>query len=121
MEKKQTNVIIDNGKEMFSHEMSINFNPLQFILDFRCVTPRTDLRSREQNIIQVRHNTIMVDPFHAKQILNLLARTVQDFEQKYGEIKKPEPISKFEEEMKKRGEEVKKESEKETDSYSYFG
>ena len=69
---KKINVSINEGKEFFAHEASINFNPMQFILDFRSVTPRVDPRSREAPTIVMRHNVVMLDPYHVQQFHNLL-------------------------------------------------
>ena len=35
MEEKKLNVSIVDGKTFYAHEASINFNPTQFILDFK--------------------------------------------------------------------------------------
>ncbi len=39
MEQKESiNLAISDGDPFFAHEVSINFNPMQFILDFRCIS-----------------------------------------------------------------------------------
>ena len=116
-EEKKINVGIDDGKEFFAHEMSVNFNPTQFILDFRCITPRIDPRSNEAPFVRMKHNVVMVDPWHAKEIIRVLGNVVKKYEEQFGEIKKPEAMKKYEE--KKAKKEVKKEEE--TKSPSYFG
>ncbi len=74
MEAKKINLSISEGKAFFSHEASINFSPAQFIFDFRCITPRIDPRSTEAPNINIEHNVIMVDPFHAKKVHELLGK-----------------------------------------------
>ena len=44
MEQKNLNVSVNEGDAFFCHELSVNYNPLQVILDFKTVTPR---RSKE--------------------------------------------------------------------------
>ena len=56
MEEKKINFNINDGDDFFAHEMSINFNPMQFIFDFRSVTPRIDVRSRDSSVISIKHN-----------------------------------------------------------------
>jgi len=96
MTEKQVNVQVDNGQTFFAHEMSINFSPLQFVFDFRNVTPRVDLRSRMQPVLNIKHNVVLVDPYHAKRILGLLTRVIDDYEKKFGKIKKPKALEKAE-------------------------
>lgn len=117
-QKKQINMGIDNGKEFFAHEMSINFNPTQFIFDFRCVTPRSDPRSKEIPFVSLRHNVVMVEPFHAKRILEVLSHMVQEYEKQFGKIEKPKPVKAYEKNMKKQAKQTK--ATKET-MPSYFG
>lgn len=108
MEKK-LNVSVSDGEEFFAHEASINFNPMQFIVDFRCVTPRVDPRSSDTPTIAIKHNVIMLDPFHTTQFYNLLGNVIQKYEQEFGKIEKPKAVKKFEEKHKKMIEGEKKE------------
>jgi len=115
-EKKQINMGIENGDDFFAHEMSVNFSPTQFIFDFKCVTPRVDPRVKEAPFLSLKHNIVMVDPFHAKRILEVLSHTVKHYEEKYGEIEKPKAIQKHEKENKLEEKDNKKET-----MPSYFG
>ena len=74
--EKNVNMTITDGEAFFAHELSVNFNPMQFILDFKCVTPRVDPRSKESIVLNMKHNVIMVDPFHAKRIATQLATEI---------------------------------------------
>ena len=116
-EKKQINMGIDNGKEFFAHETSINFNPTQFVFDFRCITPRVDPRTRETPFVALKHNIIMVDPWHAKEILRVLTDVVQKYEEEFGKIEKPLAIKKYEKKAKK----LMKEEPQKTQTPSYLG
>jgi len=44
MVEKKVNFGIEDGDNFFAHEVSVNFNPTQFVLDFKCITPRVDPR-----------------------------------------------------------------------------
>lgn len=105
MEKqtKNVNMNIQDGDSFFAHELSINFNPLQFILDFKNVTPRVDPRSRESIVLNLKHNVIMMDPFHAKRMLGLLDKVIKDYEKEFGKIEKPKALDKYEKNVKKKG------------------
>jgi len=60
MEEK-VNLNISDGDVFFAHELSINFNPMQFIFDFKSITPRVDPRSQTKASISLKHNVVMVD------------------------------------------------------------
>ena len=102
MTEEGINIHINEGDSFFAHEMSINFNPTQFILDFKCVTPRIDPRSQSKASINLKHNVIMVEPYHAKKILELLGDVVKKYEAEFGKIEKPKPIQIFEKKHKKK-------------------
>jgi len=117
MAEKKINMNIVEGDAFYAHETSINFNPTQVILDFKCVTPRVDQRSKDAPSINLRHNVIMTDPYHAKMIYGLLGEVIKKFEKEFGKIEKTKAIKMLE---KKR----KKSSTKpvaETESPSYLG
>ena len=100
-EEKKINLGINDGTEFFAHELSLNFNPAQFIFDFKCITPRIDPRSAETPFISLKHNVIMVEPYHAKRILEVLTNVVNDYEKKFGKIEMPKALQKYAKEIKK--------------------
>ena len=116
MEKKPINITVDDGKEFFAHETSINFNPTQFVLDFRCITPRIDPRTKDTPLVNLKHNVIMVDPWHAKEVHRILTNVLQKFEEQFGPIEQPSAVQKYLEKAK----EQKPRAEK-TQTPSYFG
>ena len=116
-QKKQINMSIDNGTEFFAHELSINFSPAQFIFDFRSVTPRQDPRTREVPLVHMKHNIIMVDPFHAKRILEVLTNVVGKYEKNFGKIEKPKAMQKHEKNMKKLATSMPKETKESMPNY----
>ena len=117
MENKKVNMTINDGIEFFAHEVSINFNPVQFIFDFKCVTPRVDPRAKENAMLMMRHNVIMTDAFHAKRIHELLGEVIKKYEENHGKIEMPKALKKIE---KKKSKEKKKESSTKTIP-SYLG
>lgn len=117
MPERKINFSINEGDVFFAHEMSINFNPTQFIFDFKCITPRVDPRSREGTVISIKHNTIIVEPYHAKKIIDFLKNRIIDYEKQFGKVEKPKAIKEFEKTHKKK--DGKKEEK--TPIPSYFG
>ena len=99
MEKK-INLSIDEGKPFYTHEASINFSPTQFIFDFRCITPRVDPRSNEAPTINITHNVVMTDPYHATQVYELLGTMLKKYEKEFGKIQKSKALEKIEKRRK---------------------
>jgi hypothetical protein len=107
-EQKKINMTINDGQTFYAHELSINFNPLQFIFDFKNVTPRIDPRSKDGNVLFMIHNVVIVDPYHAKEIASLLNNVIEKYENEFGKIEKPKALKAIEKKM----ENDKKEAEK---------
>ncbi len=100
-ESKKINIGVNDGNEFFAHEMSINFNPTQFIFDFKCITPRVDPRSKDVPYLSIKHNVVMVDAFHAKRIHELLGKVINDYEKKFGKIELPKALKKAQKDSNK--------------------
>ena len=113
-EQKKINLGINDGNEFFAHEVSVNFNPMQFILDFKCITPRVDPRTKENPLLMIRHNIVMIDVFHARKIHEMLGEVIKKYEDQHGKIEIPKAIKKLE---KKKPKENKKETVKTVPSY----
>ncbi|MBW2970167.1 DUF3467 domain-containing protein [Candidatus Woesearchaeota archaeon] len=109
MAQEQINININEGEPFFAHEATVNFTPTQLTLDFKCITPRTDPRGKKPSF-QLKHNVVMLDPWHAKSLLSVLNSVIQKYEQEFGKIKKPKSLEKAEKKqkefMKKAGESV---------------
>ncbi len=102
MERQKINMNIgDLAPDFFAHEASINFNPTQFIFDFKCITPRVDPRAKESTVISLKHNIIMLDVYHAKKFYELLGNVVKSYEKEFGKIEKPKQISMIEKKNKR--------------------
>jgi hypothetical protein len=100
-ESKKINIGVNDGSEFFAHELSLNFNPTQFIFDFKCITPRIDPRSKEIPYLSIKHNVVMVDAFHAKRIHELLGKVIGDYEKRFGRIQLPKAVKKATKDSKK--------------------
>ncbi|MFC1768230.1 DUF3467 domain-containing protein [Nanoarchaeota archaeon] len=114
MTDDRINMNIVEGDAFFAHELSINFNPLQFVFDFKSVTPRIDPRSKMKASINLKHNVILTDPYHAKKIYMLLGDIIKKYEKEYGKIEKPKQLEKFEKKSKNT-------EEKKIETPNYFG
>lgn len=102
MEKQKINMnISDHGADFFAHEASINFNPTQFIFDFKCITPRVDPRSKEGTVINLKHNVIMLEVYHVKRFHELLGEVIKNYETEFGKIEKPKELKVVEKRNKK--------------------
>ncbi len=119
-EQKETiNLSIVDGEPFFSHELTVNFTPTQFTLDFKSITPRSDPRSPRPTFL-LKHNVVMVEPWHIKSIVQVLGNVIKKYEQEFGEIKKPESLVKAEKKQKKIAKKAKNTEEK-TEAPSYLG
>jgi len=116
MQDKKINFSISEGEEFFAHEVTINFNPSQFIYDFKCITPRSDPRNQQGPTIAIKHNTVMLDAYHAKKFHELMGSVLGRYEKEFGEIKKPKAVQAAE---KKKTKDAK--GGKKTTAPSYFG
>ncbi|MBW3015484.1 DUF3467 domain-containing protein [Candidatus Woesearchaeota archaeon] len=102
-EKKKINLAINDGNAFFAHELSIHFNPLQFIFDFKNITPRIDPRVQDgRSVMALVHNIVMVDAYHALQIKELLEDMLKRYEKEFGKIEKPKALKKAEKNSAKR-------------------
>ncbi|MBW2974767.1 DUF3467 domain-containing protein [Candidatus Woesearchaeota archaeon] len=117
MAEEKINLNINEGDAFYAHELSINFNPLQFVFDFKSVTPRVDPRSRDRASIVLKHNVILVDPYHAKRVYDLLGSVLKKYEKEFGKIEKPKPLQVVEKKSKKEANKLKHEEKIETPSY----
>ena len=89
----ELNLNIIDGEPFFAHEMNVNFTPTQIILDFKCVTPRNDPRAKAPRAsFQLKHNIVMLEPWHAKAILGVLQESVRKYEETFGKIAKPKSL-----------------------------
>lgn len=117
MEEK-INLNVADGDAFFAHQASINFNPAMFFLDFKNITPRIDERSQSRATIVLKHNVVMMEPYHALLFRNLFDRVIKDYEKEFGKIQKPAALKEIEKKHKKK---KKREKEAVTDIPNYLG
>ena len=113
-EEKSLRVNIDSGGPgFFSDFITVFHNPRNFILDFQQATPRyTRIGSENpQQTMYVRHNSVIINPQVAKQLLKILKENVEKYEKKFGQIEMP----------KKQSKKKAKESKKADHTKSYIG
>ncbi|MBT4823784.1 hypothetical protein HN695_07855 [Candidatus Woesearchaeota archaeon] len=108
MDEKHINWQYEDGDAFFVHEVSVNFTPVQIVIDMKNITPRVDQRTRTGPVFKVRHNVVMFDPYHAKKYLGLLTQVVQRYEKEFGKIAKPKAIEKLEAKQKSKKSDDKK-------------
>ena len=114
-EKQPINVTIVDGESFFAHELSVNFTPTQFTFDFKNITPRTDPRSRDAPSFTLKHNVVMMEPWHVKAMHEVLSNVMKKYEEEYEKITKPAAIVKGE--KKQRSASKLKSSEGDVPSY----
>ena len=103
---EQININIHEGEPFFAHEVTVNFTPTQLAMDFKCITPRTDPRSKKPSF-QLKHNVVMVDPWHAKALIDVLNSVVEKYESEFGKIQKPKALLKAEKQHNEQAKEGK--------------
>jgi hypothetical protein len=106
---------INDGGEFFAHETSVQFSPTQFIVDFKSITPRVDPRTQEGQVYSIKHNVVLLEPYHAVKMVDLLQRIVKKYEKEFGKITIPKALAIAE---KKRPKTQKKEK---TEAPHYLG
>ncbi|MFT4343139.1 MAG: DUF3467 domain-containing protein [Candidatus Woesearchaeota archaeon] len=117
MEQK-INMTISDGDAFYAHQASINFNPTMVFFDFKSITPRVDERDKGHPTLAVKHNVVMVDPYHALLFKDLLTKVIQDYEKQFGKIEVPKAIKHAEKKQKKSAKGMAK---RPNETPTYFG
>lgn len=99
MAQERISINISEGEPFFAHEATVNFTPTQMTMDFKCITPRTDPRSKKPSFL-LKHNVVMIDPWHAKALLGVLNTVITKYEKEFGKIQKPKALAKAEKKQK---------------------
>ncbi len=116
---QQVNLRIKDGDQFYSNEINVNFGPVEFSVDFKCITHVQDIAGH--NAMMLRHNNVILTPFHAKSFLDVLNRSVKEYEDKFGAIKKPAELEKAEKLFKKEQTKIMKAEKIDNTSNTYFG
>ena len=88
-EKTNINLNISDGEAFFSNEVSINFNPGHFFIDFKCVSPRIDPRNQSGATFALKHNVVILEPFAIKEMARMMQEIISRYEKDFGKIDKP--------------------------------
>ncbi len=113
-EEQEVRVDVVNGDEFFADEVSVSHSPIRFVIDFKSMTPRMDLPDHPPRMV-IKHNLVLLDPYFAKDVLNVLKDNIEKYEKKFGEVRKPEALNKHEGEVRKAGKKPK------ASKQDYFG
>jgi hypothetical protein len=92
----------DAGEEFLAEEIAISHSPVRFVLDFKNISPRIDIPGQPIRHV-LKHKIIKVDPFVAKDLLEIFRQNIEKYEKQFGKIEKPKALAKAEEEAKKQG------------------
>ena len=91
--KEPISLAIVDGEPFFAHEVTVNFMPTQFVFDFKCITPRSDPRNPKRGVsFQMKHNIVMLEPWHAKAVWQVLGNVIKRYEDEFGVIQKPKSV-----------------------------
>jgi hypothetical protein len=101
-EEKKISLSVNDGMDFFANEVSVNFSPTHFNLDFKCITPRVDMRSRDSTVLSIKHNLVILDPYHLKNFHEILGDVIKKYEKNFGKIKKPNQLEKAEKNAKQK-------------------
>ncbi|GEM_PF-1127084 len=115
----QLNLRVKDDDPFYSNEVTLNFNPTEIILDFKCLAPLHDVGDHRSLLL--KHLPVLLNPFHAKSFLMMLDKVIKDYENKFGEIKKPEAIKKAEKIVHKEQDKIRHAEPKKETSAAYFG
>lgn len=109
---KKVKFDIENGQSIFADEIGVIHNPLKFILDFRSITPRVDVRNQEYQTLVLRHSVVVMDPYTAKNLSTILKNNIKNYEKQFGKITEPEALKNLAKQKTKT---------KKSESPNYFG
>lgn len=116
----QINLRVKDNTQFYANETTINFGPLEFVLDFRCGTHIQD--ASNLRAVLMSHNVVVLTPYHAKTFSEILSKAVKDYEDKFGNVKKPSELKKAEDMIKKEQKKVEsKEKKQKKEDGMYYG
>ena len=99
-DSQEIRVDVVNGDEFLAEEVSVCHSPVRFVIDFKSITPRMDIANQPPRMV-IKHNIVLIDPYFAKDLLGVLKDNIDKYEAKFGSIKKPETLEKYEKEAQK--------------------
>jgi len=89
-EKKVPGIQELDKSPLFCNQMTVSHTPAQFFLDFRLVYPQFAPDNSQTTVVQ--HRTVVFEPYHLKEVINVLQENIRRYEKDYGEISVPQAI-----------------------------
>lgn len=77
---------------LFCNQMTVSHSLTEFFIDFRTVYPQFAPDNTQTPM--VIHRTIVVGPYHLKEIIKTLNENVEHYEKEYSKIKEPVGLKK---------------------------
>ena len=105
IKNKEVNIRVKDNDIFYANEISVNVNPTEVILDFKCLSQLQDIANHSALI--VKHCPIIITPYSAKNLNELLTKAIKDYEKKFCKIEKSKAIKKAEKIIDKQKKEKK--------------
>ena len=102
MSDQEIRVDAVNGEEFLADEVSVSHSPIRFVIDFKSISPRMDIANQPPRMV-IKHNVVLVDPYFARELLSVIKDNIEKYEAKFGPIKKPATLEKYEKDAKVTG------------------
>jgi hypothetical protein len=96
---QQFGLTLKDSNLFFAEEVFMSSQPGKFFLDFKNVSPRSDLPKQIRTCVE--HSVVRLDPFLAKNFWEKFGNLLKDYEKKYGKIKRPREFEIAEKQGKK--------------------
>ena len=119
-DKQNVNLSITDGETFFANEVSINFNPNNFFIDFKCISPRIDPRTQNGATFTLKHNVVIMEPYALKEMIGMMKEIIERYEKDFGRIEKPK-AAKAAEKKKKKKTKTKSKTSAGVETPGYFG
>jgi len=84
-----------DSSPLLANEFALTHDPLHFLLDFKSVVSQFSPGANEQ-VVVVTHKVVLLEPFHAKQLIEYLSTQVASYEKNFGTITKSAAVEKAE-------------------------
>jgi hypothetical protein len=84
---QQFGLTLKDNNLFFADEVFMSSQPGKFFLDFKNISPRSDLPKQIRTCVE--HTAVRLDPYLAKNFWEKFGNLIKDYEKKYGKIKRP--------------------------------
>ncbi len=76
---------------LLSNHQTISHTPEKFLIDFKGVHPQ--FTPDNQVTMLISHKVVLMDPHVAKEFLQVLSNNIRLYEEKFGDIQPPKPVT----------------------------